>query len=987
MWSWFRFFGLDSDQILSYNLNEYLQNQASVKKIYLGVLLALFCFISMQQAMAMDTTGSMSGMVHGSDKDMPAPLINNPFLQSTYLTIISGENTQSLVGLWISPNKSRLMGKRVSSTDERGHFQLIYLPPGQYTVTVNLPGFITVIRSEVTVSLGKDTSLHFTMKSSAFSESIEVYAASPVIDMNTATTGGTITQQDFARLPIQRTYQDAAALYAGVDNSLGNYNLTMAGSPSMLDSSGAENNYIIDGFTTTDPFNGTCGTDLTFNFIEEVDIKTGGYEAEYGRSMGGIINVITKSGGNTFTGNLITFFNTYEMNASGKYGQYRGNTSDWIGNQDYDVGVDLGGYMVKDKLWFFLSFNPSFKENKWAVEHGQTRKGELTTNHFAAKLTWSIVPRHRLVFSAFGDPSHYEGCDLSTILPDDMRFIGADPKFVAAADESAYQKIIHRGSQNYILKYIGIMNDSFVAEASMGYRSQRESSEPALEEGNAVQEIFGWVNPEDHGYSDHPEYKDGYVAGGVGEIHNFTKYRKMFDVKGTYYLRGHTLKAGLNYEQNSITSTVVFSGGQLIKHYPDTDSHLANSHYIFKMSGHGTVRNISTSVFVQDNWQVNNFLTVNMGLRLETQDLEAADGSKAFKISNNMAPRLSFSWDVMNNNKSKIFGSYGRFYESIPLQMSFILFSSNRAYFTAQLWDNGPDNIPGTDDDSPRSSTDDYLSEVSVDPDLKGQCLDEYLLGYDYEVLPDLALGVVVRYRKILRIIEDKWADFSKEERVICNPGEGLARDLPKPKREYTAVELTTSKKFSNHYQFYLSYIWSTLWGNYDGLYDHYMAGVWCNSSPMFNSETNLDNALGYLYEDIRHRFKFHGAFAFDCGLTVGSLVKLQSGRAISALSREYGGYAFEEKRGSQGRTPWLWQWDLHAEYDLQFWKKINSTVLLDVFNVTNNNEVMTVQNFKYNYFDSYHKNGSWHNPSPYWKEPLTYQIPRILRLGVRFSF
>ncbi|MFC1849737.1 TonB-dependent receptor domain-containing protein [candidate division CSSED10-310 bacterium] len=950
----------------------------------------------MPDVLALETTGSLSGIIHSSSEEVPAPLINNPLLQSTYLTIIAGANTQPLAGATISVESPRLMGTRVGTTDEKGHFRLLYLPPGHYTVTVNFPGFSTVIRSSVIVSLGKDTSLQFTLKPSELSESIEVTAVSPAIDENTTATGGNMTEQEFSRLPMKRTYQDVAAFFAGVDNSLGDHDLTMVGSPSMLDGTGAENNYLIDGFTTTDPYDGTSGTNLLFNFIEEVEIKTGGYEAEYGRATGGIINVITKSGGNDFSGNLVSFINTYEMNGSGKYRQYRGRRSEWMGNQEFDAGLDLGGYLVKDTFWFFLAYNPSFKENKWSVEQ-EIRKGELTTHHYAAKLTWSIVPLHRLVFSLFGDPSQYEGCDLSYL--NDSLYVGADAKFTAAADKSAYQRIIKRGSQNYVLNYTGIVNDTFVVEASLGYRYQRDSTEPASAEGYAAQHIFHWDNPEKHGFADNPEYRDGYIAGGIGFFHDYKIYRKMFDVRGTYYRTSHTVKAGANYEQNTLDYTGEISGGQTIVYFTKDRF---DDYAITKFSDHGVLRTINTAFFVQDNWQVTDFLTLNVGLRYETQDLKAHDGSRAFSINDNLAPRLGFSWDVKNNNKSKVFGSYGRFYESIPLQLNTYRF--NWDFFETEFWRYGADKIPFTEDDK-YNYTSVNTPKVRVSSDLKGQCLDEYLLGCEAEVLPDLALGALLRYRTIIRIIEDRLSkqftemhmgvtskDYRRfHELLICNPGEGQVSDQPEPKREYTALELTAHKNFSDHYQFNLAYIWSTLRGNYDGLYDPYAAEVDAHSSQMFNSELYLRHSEGYLYQDIRHRFKLHGAYAFDCGLTMGSLVKIQSGRPISTLGHMgLEGWVFAEERGAQGRTPWLWQWDLHLEYAFRFWKYVDTTVMLDVFNVTNNNEVMSVQNFKYSGLDGsyYHiDTQSFVNPSPYWKEPLTYQIPRLIRFGVRFSF
>ncbi|MFC1850213.1 carboxypeptidase regulatory-like domain-containing protein, partial [candidate division CSSED10-310 bacterium] len=273
---------------------------------------------------ASETTGSLTGIVLSKDE-------------------------QPLPGATITVSSPSLMSERETIAKDAGHFRLVFLPPGKYSVTVSLDGFAKTTKVPVVVALG----LKFLLEPASIQETIEVVAAAPVIDTSITTVGGNITDDEFEQLPTSRRYQDVAALVGGVDNSMGDYDEQLKDSPTFNGSSAPENNYIIDGLTTTDALFGTSGTHLTFNFIEEVEIISGGYAAEFGRATGGIINVITKSGGNEFSGSLFAFLNTYDMNGSGKYQRYRGVDTDWIGNQYSDFGGDLGGYLIKDKLWFF----------------------------------------------------------------------------------------------------------------------------------------------------------------------------------------------------------------------------------------------------------------------------------------------------------------------------------------------------------------------------------------------------------------------------------------------------------------------------------------------------------------------------------------------------------------------------------------------------------------------------------------------------------
>ena len=131
--------------------------------------------------------------------------------------------------------------------------------------------------------------------------------------------------------------------------------------PSVAGSSGPENNYILDGVNTTDPAFGGSGANLPFEFVQEVEIKTGAYGAEYGRSTGGIFNVITKSGGNEFHGDAFGYFSTKGFVRETKQFPFVGAAPN--GFSEVDAGVDVGGPIAKDKLWFFGAFNPQQRKN------------------------------------------------------------------------------------------------------------------------------------------------------------------------------------------------------------------------------------------------------------------------------------------------------------------------------------------------------------------------------------------------------------------------------------------------------------------------------------------------------------------------------------------------------------------------------------------------------------------------------------------------
>ena len=918
----------------------------------LSFLSLLFLLLLPLSVAASETTGSLSGL------------------------IVSAEDGQALPGATVKVESAALMGKRFTTADSEGKFRLVFLPPGAYTVTVSLMGFATTTQTDVKISLGRNVAMEFQLQPSALEETVEIRGTAPLIDTTTTTIGGNITNEEFERLPVSRSYQDLAALIPGVDNDMSDYDPTqLKNSPTIAGSSAPENNYVIDGISTTDALFGTSGTDLTFTFIEEVEVKTGGFEAEYGRASGGIVNVITKSGGNDFSGSLVAFFNNYGMCGSGDWRRYRGEDAEWGGNRYMDIGVDVGGYIIKDKLWFFVAYNPSWNQDRWYDVEGNTKEGEWQTDHYAVKFSWNINPNHKLVLSAFGDPKTYQG---------------DKEQVTRVAPDSYYEVDYDYGSHNYVLKYTGIITSNFLIDASIGYRHQIKDEWPLTDAGNQSMEIYYWNDPAEHGYPDYAQ--PGTRAGGIGIVQNVDLKRTIYDLKFTYFLGGHSLKAGFNYEINNYDQWQSYSGGTYIVFY-ETDPDYWYDFYVRTRTNIGESETIYNAYFLQDNWAVNDYLNINFGVRYEIQTIRGVTGDDNIKLDNQWAPRLGFSWDVLKDGKSKLYGSYARFYEMIPMDINLRAFGDESD--TIDFYKYGPDNIPFTADDEYADTFVYGAADVPVDPDLEGQYLDEYILGYQMEIIPNWAAGIKFIYRDLQKVIEDSAVDVDGSiDYFIVNPGFGTATEYDKPKREYKAIELSLEKKFSDHYQFSFSYVWSKLEGNYDGLYLFGYDQLDPNLTALYDFPEFNINSDGYLFQDRRHRFKLYGAYAFDFGLVVGSILNVRSGRPISALGYDvYHGYGDgmvnTSPKGSEGRTPWTWTWDLHFEYNLKITESIIPTIILDVFNVTNNNETTQVVDEKYTEeFSSYDEDTmTWSDPNPYWKEPSQYQKPRVIRLGFRLTF
>src|SRR5512140_2520724 len=234
------------------------------------------------------------------------------FAQSNTAGAVTGTVTDDtgavLPGVTVELSGPAMQGSKTAITDSSGKYRFVNVPPGDhYKVTTSLSGFQSVTKSDFRVSLGQEGTVNVTMRT-AISESITVTAEAPLVDVTKTTTGVNVTAKQFESMPTARSFQQLTAMAPGVSLDMANSRNLLENSPSVGASSAPENNYIIDGLSTTNIQYGTSGTNLTMNFVEEVQVMTGGYPAEYGRSTGGVFNVVTKSGGNEFHGDLFGYY-------------------------------------------------------------------------------------------------------------------------------------------------------------------------------------------------------------------------------------------------------------------------------------------------------------------------------------------------------------------------------------------------------------------------------------------------------------------------------------------------------------------------------------------------------------------------------------------------------------------------------------------------------------------------------------------------------
>jgi hypothetical protein len=898
---------------------------------------------------------------------------------------VTDEQGGVLPGVTVEAKSPALQGSRVTVTDGTGAYRLTLLPPGDYTVVFNLSGFAADTRNQVAVGLDKETTLSPALHA-AVAEEITVTGEAPVVDTTSTTLGTNLESRTIQALPTGRNYSSVVQITPGVSSDANAEN-TSQSSITVYGSTGAENVFYIDGVNTTGAEYGFQGKELNFEFIQAIDVKTGGYEAEFGRSTGGIINVITKSGGNDFHGDLFGYYDNDSLQSSAD-SVVSSTTTAGFTREDYGLG--LGGYLKKDKLWFFAAYDKVTNSLDSELPAGP-RAGQVVTSDSdrdlgAAKLTFKLSDSQSLIGTFFQDPRDDTGA-----INDAQHSLNGEP--------STYTGVRTFGGKDYALRYEGILGGDWVLSGQVARHQEENSVGPASAGGSAVQ-----LRSVDD---------DFFQTGGFGleQTKNFD--RKFAGGAVTRYMGGHEVKLGAEYEKEEAEVTKVFTGGQQIDVFanPDDPSRPIYSH-LYWTTPTATLANAPvsalvatpehkvTSLYLQDRWALFSNLTLSAGVRWDRQQIIDSQGTTQIDLKKDYAPRFGFIWDPSREGRSKVYGSYGRYYEQIPMDLVIRSFSFERQARIANFSAGSTTPDPAAGD----SAIFGGFTEPS-DPDLHNQYINEILLGYEREVMPNVAVGVKGIYRDYGEVIEDF---LCADDGTYCigNPGRGIMKRVftldysqtfpaPIPKRIFKGIQLDVTKRLSKNWQGLASYIYSKLDGNFDGLYSPFTnVGADPNITAAYDyydfftngsDLTRLTNK-GPLSNDRRHQFKVSGVYFTPWKLSLGLSAYYRSGTPITryGYSDIYGRYEFFlTRRGAEGRTPDTYEADLHLGYPLQVGPaEIN--FLVDVFNILNAQRAVLVdQRWGFQEAD----NASPTPVNPGYKKAVLRTPPTSFRLGLRVSF
>lgn len=875
-------------------------------------LVLLLCLSNF--CLAQEVTGNLDGYIQDDDGD---PL-------SDVDIAIKGDNLQ---------------GTRGSITNNNGYFIIYRIPAGQFNVKISSVNYQPVTYENIPIRLGKTTTLgivRLNQKAIKMPE-IVVYNKKSTIDPTSTTTGGALSYKTFDALPTDRNYLSMITLIPQVNESY------LGDMPNIAGSTGPGNIYYIDGANVTNIENASSSINLPYNFIKEVQIKSGGYQAEYGRSLGGIINVITQSGSNKFHGN---FFSSFTNNIFGGERRPGLEIAKLPSFSSYDLGFSLGGPIIPDRLWFYTAYNQTFDIQNIELPAFGEYKDKKTSYLFAGKLSWQESQNTNFVLSVFGDPFTYQRIAADLLTPG-----------WTIADKDYLFRQWNEGGYNVSLNGSHIINNKILIEASASFFDHLTKYYPG---GTFAPQLY--------------DYPASIVYGSYGAKLKNNSIRKSLNSSVTLLLGEHSLKTGLQYEDNSYHEMENdHPSGSQIRKYSDSSYTAA----LFSIDA--TVRNRVISAFLQDSWMITKNLTLNTGLRWDAQYFIASDGKIGESITDEFQPRIGIIFQPGQIGSQKIFASYGRFYEQIPLFMITQYYDANSKYLFIN-YDHNPLVDPSGGD------TTDFLGSIIPNiPDLKGQYFDEYTLGYALEIFHNYKLTFKGTYRHLLQVVEDG-VDPNTGNYVIGNPGSANMIFFPELYRIYKSFEITFQKLHKDNFDFLISYVLSRNFGNYSGLFD--LGSAMVNQSPLPDLVEQIPNSDGLLPNDRTHVFKLSGAYTFTFGLTLGTSFFWESGTPLTNFGRlRNSGYSyFITPRGSAGRSPSVWDLNLRLTYNL--WNFFNTAlkprIKIDLFHLFSQR---TPVNYDQTHYYNQDANGQPALYNSNFLNPISYQPPFTARIGLEVEY
>ena len=870
---------------------------------------------------------------------------------------------------------SLLGGVQAQFTSTKGSYRFINLPPGTYKLVFKLEGFTTLERENVRLSVAKTITENITLQQAAIEESVVVTAAAPIVDVTQSGHSFHFDKDALEKLPTGRN-----SVYDIVKFAPGLTQTWQESTYSVSHGSGAEASiYQMDGIGLTSTWSGGSFLDVTSEAFEEVETFGVGAPAEFGQYTGAVINILTKSGGNRFSGTASYYGQFQRLTADNnpdpvldhnipleEAENYPGQFYSYRIKKYYSANLTFGGPILYDRLWFYGAFErQEYGVSYWGMFPGAAIVEPRNKGFF--KLSFQLAPQHKLVGSFY-----YE--DFESL---DYAYYYEAPSVRGKSEGASY-------AWNFGYTW-QLSNDAFIDLKYAGFSA--DSDYGPLSGDWETSPIWDF---------------DGTEYGGLGSAASFWKTsRHQASASLTYFAEDflggdHEFKVGAQYYRGDSRYPTGYIGEKW--YYNDNGAPYAMYQQDVYHVG-GVIDSISA--FVDDSWKIGDRLTLNLGLRFDysnghipelpvmdyfTPTSETTPAVKDIVVWNNIAPRIGLVYQLTSDQKTLLKASYGRYYDAL-LMSNWTEPGPNVTDWNVFKWD---------------ASIQDYVfwysysdaSTYKMDPDLKTPYADLFSLSLERELLPDLGIELTLIHKRMEDLMGMEGRESTYEEVSMVSPDNGQTYTLfnqtnvgvkqvwfTNPaayEQRYNAAMLTLKKRYAHNWMLGISLTYSkseglTTIAHKDSArqYSTVARGGSYGSDP-----NDFINAYGRLANDRPWVLKVQTAYSFPWGILASANWIYQTGRPDPSFTgfRLDQGFrrVLAEARGPDRFPNWS-MLDLRLQKTFHIGDRVRFSTIFDVWNVFNANTDTYWASHRM--YSSLYKGRDW----------LFY--PRRLQIGFKLEF
>ena len=826
--------------------------------------------------------------------------------------------------------ESLIGGSRTATTDADGRYRFQALPPGTYTMTVELGESFKKFEQTVNLGLGQTITLDARLEVGGRTETVTVRAESPQVDVTSSAAQKNLTTEVMENIPFTSRFGPGAMLLApGINPN--NYSAYGSGGSS-------SNAYMIDGVDVSDPEGGTIWVVANHNWIQEVQVIGLGASAEFGGFTGVASNSLFRSGGNRFSGLFETLYENDAMTGENVTSEILEQNEDLTpGKTNYvtDSTFQIGGPIRRDKAWFFTSFQ-YYSPNVAPAGYPPTPPPGYAVTGIGPDARKENSPRFLFKPTLkLDDNSQLTGFFETDMYKVDGRAISARVATEAGLHQES-PEMAWNGNFTRVLGNTSVFDVKYSGFWGYYYLSPYNGDDTP-----------GWYDVDEDFYAVNSYY-----------FYNADRFRHQANATLTKFASGfageHNFKFGAEFERSYIKSEYGYPGGMYVL------ASFGEPYYAFLYDGYlKDSINTRWSAFAQDSWTIGSRFTFNPGVRFDRiTGYTKALGDQVF-ATNTVSPRLGFAWDLTGDSKTVVRGHYGWYFDGAKSSYYDPVDPGQTPFYGAYI------------DSNLNVISDVYLLDPgtahTLDPDLKHPRMKQSILGIEREVFPGIAFSVTGIWRDNDRFIDDvlqvPLSDYTsfvlQDPGPDGEPGTGdetgntvtvydqltdplnnryLITNPDDAFRRYRAVEFSANKRMSNRWQMQASWTISKITGNYNNTssfgnsaeYDSPNEDV--DLQPFREGRLTNDNThIGKVLATYRAPFDvlMSGAFFYTTGQTFTRTVRtdrLTQGRLDM----------FIEPRGSQ-------RFDAQPRLDIKLEKQFRMAdnrrlgLTFEGFNLTNN--------------------------------------------------